>query len=257
MRTILLSLLLSFNLSYAETPQEKGLRLAKLIDKANEDFKGDKSDMEMVLINAYGQKVTRKMKSLAREGKGNVGSKSLMEFVHPQDVKGTKLLTWSYKEKDDDQWLYLPAMRRVKRISSEGKSASFMGSEFSYEDLRSQEVEKFTYKFLKVDELKGKKTWVIERKSKMESGYTKQIATYDQERKVALKVEYYDRKKELLKVAKSSDFKKFVVGDKELYRASKIHMKNMQTKKESIMNWKDRKLGVNISERELSLAALR
>ena len=74
------------------------------------------------------------------------------------------MLTWTHKKEDDDQWLYLPSMKKVKRISShESKTGSFMGSEFSYEDLGSQEVEKYKYKFVKDDELSGRKAWLIER----------------------------------------------------------------------------------------------
>ena len=83
-----------------------------------------------------------------------------MEFVSPADVKGTKFLSYSHIKKDDDQWLYLPALKRVKRIASKNKSGSFMGSEFSYEDLSSFDADKYIYEGkAKVVKFKGKKTY--------------------------------------------------------------------------------------------------
>ena len=103
--------------------------------------------MTLELINAHGDVTKRKMVMEVLEGTDD-GDKSRSVFEWPADVKGTKLLTWTHKKGDDDRWLYLPAVKRVKRISSSNKSGSFMGSEFAYEDFSSQEVEKYTYKLL-------------------------------------------------------------------------------------------------------------
>ena len=121
--------------------KKAGLEIALKNDVANQGFKSESSVMEMKLINAYGDVTTRRMLSQVLEGT-NEGDLSLATFEWPADVKGTKMLTHTMKSTDDKQWLYLPAIKRVKRISSRNKSGSFMGSEFSYEDLGSQEVEK-------------------------------------------------------------------------------------------------------------------
>ena len=84
------------------------------------------------------------------------GDKSIFIFEHPRDVSGTAVLTFTHKHGPDDQWLYLPALKRVKRISSDNKSGSFVGSEFAYEDLSSQEVEKYTYKWIQDAPCPGK-----------------------------------------------------------------------------------------------------
>lgn len=233
-------IMLSFVLSigFAATPEEKGLEIANKIDVFNNGFKGEESDMEMILINAHGDKIIRKMESKVLE-KQDDGNRSLITFKWPADVKGTKMLTWTHKEESDDQWLYLPAFRRVKRISSRNKSGSFMGSEFSYEDLGSQEVEKYTYKFLKDVKFNGRDHWLMERYPKdKKSGYSKQKSWIDKKYMASSKVEYYDRKGELLKTATFTDFKKF----KKYYRSDKIEMVNHQTKKSSILNFKNRKL---------------
>ena len=139
------------------------------------------------------------MKNKTLEGTTD-GDKSLIIFEKPRDVKGTATLTFTHKEGSDDQWLYLPAIKRVKRISSNNKSGPFMGSEFAYEDLSSQEVEKYNYKHLRDETFDGKDCYVVERiPMDKYSGYTKQVAWIDKAEYRALKIDFYDRKKSLLK----------------------------------------------------------
>lgn len=255
-RLVFFSLFLLTFQAYAETPEEKGLRIAEMMEEQNDGFVGESSDMLMILIDAHGSRVERKMDGKVMEMDDD-GDRSLMDFQSPLDVRGTKMLTWSHKEDDDDQWLYLPSVRRVKRISSSGQSSSFLGSEFSFEDLGSQEIEKFSFKFLKDDKVNGHDVWVLERVPKENSGYSKQVMSVRKDIKAPIKIEYYDRRKELLKIAEFKDFEKFEVGDKTLHRASKIHMKNQQTRKESIFEWKDRKLGVKHSPGDFQQRSLR
>lgn len=257
MREIVLILcFLWVGLSFAATPEEKGLEIAKKMQAANNGFVGEESTMEMVLIDAYGAKTTRLMKGLVMEVDGD-GDKSISIFLNPKDVKGTKMLTHTHKEGDDDQWLYLPTVRRVKRISSSNKSSSFMGSEFSYEDLGSQEIEKYNYRWLKDINLDGGKGWLLERIPKTKSGYSKMVMKVSQKYMNPVNVEYFDRKAELLKVADFSKFTSFKAGGKTMWRSNKIHMKNVQTKKESIFEWKDRKLGVKHKKRDFNKSSLK
>lgn len=254
---LILITLLSFGTFAASTPEQKGQQIAKQIQAANNGFVGESSQMEMVLIDAYGAKTTRLMEGKVREVSGD-GDMSISIFLNPADVKGTKMLTHTHKNDDDDQWLYLPTVRRVKRISSSNKSSSFMGSEFSYEDLGSQEIEKYNYKWLGDLKFgKNSKGWKLERTPKVKSGYSKMVMYVNTKYMNPVKIEYYDRKNELLKVADFSDFKEFKVGKKSIYRSNKIHMKNVQTKKESIFEWKKRDLGVNHSERDFHQNSLK
>ncbi|MDB2426212.1 outer membrane lipoprotein-sorting protein, partial [bacterium] len=192
----------------------------------------------------HGDVVKRKMESKTLEVAGD-GDRTLVTFLWPADVKGTKMLTWTHKAKEDDQWLYLPALKRVKRINSRSKTGSFMGSEFSYEDIGGQEAEKFDYKFIKDDALEKRKVWVLERVAKdKKSGYSKQVVWMDQEYNSPLKIEYYDRKSELLKVSILSGHTKI----NKWWRAGQIAMENVQTKKKSIISWTGRKLGKSLSK---------
>ncbi len=230
-----------------------GYEIAKKADEVTSGFKSSKSVMQMVMINGAGQKTVRDMRGRTLEKEG--GDKSLMEFLSPADVKGTKLLTYQHVNKDDDQWLYLPALKRVKRISSRNKSGSFMGSEFSYEDISSQEVEKYTYPGESVEVPCGDKIcYKGERipKDKL-SGYTKQITWVEKDTFLVKKVDYYDRKGSLLKTAVFDDYKKI----DGVWRVGKIRMKNHQNDKETVLIWVEDKIKVGLSDKEFNKRVLK
>ena len=223
----------------SETSEAKGLRIAKETDQFNEGFAGETSTMEMILINAHGDETVRKMDSKVLEQTDD-GDRSIITFQWPNDVKGTKMLTWTHKKENDDQWLYLPSLKRVKRISSRNKSGSFMGSEFAYEDLGSQEVEKYTYNWLRDEDLAGRKHWVMERfPTDKRSGYSKQVTWIDQEYRQVRKIDFYDRKGELLKTFSFEGYTQFG----KYWRANQIEAVNHQTQKRSKLTWNNRKLG--------------
>jgi hypothetical protein len=228
------------------------------ISKKNDDvmsgFQDAKSTMTMTLINAKGQTRIRTMKSKSLELDG--GDKSLMEFLSPADVKGTKFLNYEHAKKDDDQWLYLPALKRVKRISSKNKSGAFMGSEFSYEDVSSFNIDKYDYKKedSKTKMLNGEEVYVVERIPNYKySGYTRQVSYINTKNFLTLQVDYYDRKKSLLKSAYFSDYKII----KEVNRTGRIHMKNFQNSKESILVWEEESIKNGLSKRDFHKRVLK
>ena len=129
----------------------------------------------MDLRNRHGPESRRQLRNQTLEMNDD-GDKSLVIFNEPRDVKGTAFLSFTHKSGPDDQWLYLPALKRVKRISSNNKSGPFMGSEFAYEDISSQGVEKYTYKYLQDEDYNGMSCFVIERYPVDEkSGYKRQV----------------------------------------------------------------------------------
>jgi len=132
----------------------------------------------MILIDKHENTRTRIMKNYTKDQ--GVDTHKIIFFLEPADVKNTAFLTYDYDDesKDDDQWLYLPALKKSKRIASSDKSASFMGSDFSYSDMTSRNIEDYTYKLLKEDSIDGEKVWIIEttpkkKKTIEETGYTK------------------------------------------------------------------------------------
>lgn len=233
------------SLSLFASPKQKGLKIALKVDRANNGFKTDLSKVKLVIKDSSGGQVTREIEINTREEKGD-GDQSLIEALKPADAKGIKLLTHSHKVGSDDQWLYLPAMRRVKRLNKGSRRGSFMGSEFSFEDIGSVEVDKFEHKLLKTVKLKKGKAWVVSQVPKNKaSGYSKQVVWFDTKKLNPLKVEYFDRKGELLKVAQFRGYKKY----KKWWRPTKIVMKNVQTQKTSYLEWQERKIGANLPER--------
>jgi hypothetical protein len=178
----------------------------------------------------------------------NSGNKSLMTFLTPADVKGTKFLNYENIQKDDDQWLYLPALKRVKRIASKNKSGSFMGSEFSYEDLSSFSVAKYTFEGdAKVETFGAGEVYVGDRRPIDEnSGYTKQTSWVDTQTFLIKKVEYYDRKSELLKTAIFEDYKKI----SGVWRVGKMTMQNHQNEKKTVLVWKNETIKNGLQEKD-------
>ena len=139
----------------------KGLEIAILSDKNNDDFIDSSSSMTMNLVNKRGEVVSRKLRFKRLEVPTD-GDKSIAIFESPRDVKGVAILSYAHKVKADDQWLYLPALKRVKRIASKNKSGPFLGSEFSFEDFSFQEVEKYDYVYLKEEIYQEKPCHVVE-----------------------------------------------------------------------------------------------
>ncbi len=235
-KLLLILLVFSAFPATAETPEEKGLAIAREVDARDTGWGDFQAAMSMLLKNRHGEESLRQMRVKSLEVE-NDGDKSLIVFDQPRDVKGTALLTFSHKVKDDDQWLYLPALKRVKRIASRNKSGPFMGSEFAFEDLASQEVEKYTYKFIRDDELDGKPVFVMERYPVSKySGYTRQLVWIDKERYIPLKIEFYDRKNALLKVLVFRGYRQYL--DK-YWRADEMFMDNKQTGKSTLLTWKN------------------
>lgn len=220
--------------AFAETPKEKGLAIAIEGDKRNTGWLDSKADMTMTLRNKQGEESIRALRVRSLEVEDD-GDKSMTIFDEPKDVRGTALLTFSHKVDADDQWLYLPALKRVKRIASRNKSGPFMGSEFAFEDLNSQEVEKYSYKHLR-DEACGKLTcFVVERTpTDKYSGYTKQIAWIDQIEYRAMKIEFYDRKKAHLKTLIFSGYEQYL---DQYWRPVLMQMENHQTGKSTDLAW--------------------
>ena len=221
-----------------ETPEaQKGYDLSARADRTDNGFGDSRVSARMVLTNRAGQQTVREFsfQTLEKENE-DVGDKSLVVFNSPRDVEGTALLSHAKILDADDQWLYLPALKRVKRISSKNKSGAFVGSEFAFEDFTITELNKFTYLYVGEEEFDGMTTDVIERFPRYEnSGYTKQKSWVDQEIFQVRKVEFYDRKESLLKTLILSDYREY----DGVWRAHSLKMTNAQSGKETELVYDD------------------
>lgn len=238
----------------AQTPEERGLAIAVESDVRDQGYIDSTANMKMILRNRAGKESVRNVRIKSLEVKGD-GDKSLSIFDEPADVKGTTSLTWSHSIKPDEQWLYLPALKRVKRISSKNKSGPFMGSEFAFEDIGSQEVDKYTYKYLRDEAINSVPTFVVERyPTDKNSGYTKQIAWIEQDRYLALKIEFYDRKGSLLKTLESSNFTQYLG---KFWRAATLEMTNHQSGKSTTLQFSDYQFQTGLKSSDFSKNSLK
>lgn len=222
----------------------KGLEIATKADERDEGFGDFSASLTMTLHSSRGETSVRRMR--ARILETEKGDKRLIMFDEPGDVRGTSVLTHTHLDGTDDQWIYLPAIKRVKRIAGSSKSGPFMGSEFAYEDLASQELAKYSYTFLRDEPCGGGTCYVIERHpADANSGYKKQIVWIDHDAFRPWRVEYYDRKDALMKVLVIGDYKQY----KDRYwRAGMMTMENVQTQKRTVLEWKDYVFGAGMAE---------
>ncbi len=240
-----------FVLNSITSSAQNGLEIAKAADVADTGFGSSTVQLKMTLKNKNGQTSEREMSTKTLELKTD-GDKSLITFNTPKDVKGTATLTFTHKIGSDDQWLYLPSIKRVKRISSNNKSGPFMGSEFAYEDLSSQEVEKYTYKFVKAQ---GDILIVDQDPVDPKSGYTRRVVSYNKEKGYRIeKVEFYDRKNALLKTLMYSGYKQY---KGKYWRASTMVMNNHQSNKETTLQFSGYNFNSELSEEDFSQNALK
>jgi outer membrane lipoprotein-sorting protein len=229
-----------------------GIEVMQKVEKQGQGFIGSEAEMQMLLIDAHGTQVERIMEASVLENIKE-GDKSITAFIKPTDIKGTKLLTWTRVDDDNKQWLYLPKFKRVKKINSTNQAGSFMGSEFSYEDIGGQVLDKYNYKVLSED----KDSWMIESTPKKKSGYSKLVSKISKTDLIPLEVKYYDRRAELLKESSLSDFKTYKVGKKSFLMANKIEMKNLQTQKRSVIKWTNRKIGLKLKDNQFKSSKLK
>jgi hypothetical protein len=250
-----LSLTLVANISFALSPEaQKGLDISIEAKQRDIGWKDSTADMMMLLRNKQGQESVREIKMKSLEVQDD-GDKSLTIFNKPRDVKGTAFLSFSHPIEADEQWLFLPALKRVKRISSRNKSGPFMGSEFAFEDLSSFEVEKYTYKFLAEETLNGLTMFKVEQYPVDEnSGYTRRIVWLDTQEYRVHKIDFYDRKNSLLKTLSFTDYKQYL--DKH-WRADKQEMLNHQNGKSTELQWSNYAFKTGLSESDFNRNSLK
>ena len=243
--------------SYAvEDPVAKGAAVAREWDRRDRGFGDTKAVLAMTLENRKGRTSKRRLRIDTLEVPDeNDGDKSLAVFDEPRDIKGTALLSFGHILDPDDQWLYLPALKRVKRISSGNKSGPFVGSEFAYEDITAQELKKFNYKWLRDEPCGALTCFVVERRPLYEkSGYTRLVTWYDQAEYRLQRVDYYDRKGDLLKILTFSDYRQYLG---KFWRAHDLFMENHQTGKKTRLVYEQYEFQTGLKDRDFDRNTLK
>ena len=243
----------------ANASDEKGLAIATEVDNRDKGWGDVTVEGEMVLKNKAGNESVRKFRSTILEANdASEGDRSIIIFSQPRDVRGTALLTHSKIEPDDDaQWIFLPAVKRVKRISSSNRTGKFVSSEFSYEDLGSEEVADNKHSWLENAACAHDSTLtcaaVESRPKNKRSGYSKRVSFIDIDEYRVHQIDFYNRRGDLEKSLKFQDYKQY---EGRFWRAHTMLMDNMQTGKSTRLLWADYSFRQGLTERDFTPQSL-
>ena len=245
--------------SIAKADDPKARAIMEKVD-ARDDGDNMTSNMTMTLIDRRGKERIRQIRSMSKDF--GEDSYRLMFFVDPPDVRNTGFLTYDYDDpnKDDDQWLYLPALKKTKRIASSDKSGSFMGSDFYYADMIKRDLNEYDFKLLKEDAVRGHKVWVIEsvprtKEVAEEYGYTKSVVFVRQDNYVVVRGVNWVKKGKKLKYM---DVKKVEEID-GVWVNTEMHMitkKGKKTEHKTVMTFTNVKLNQELSDDLFSIRRL-
>ena len=237
------------------TPEQRGRAIFDEADRRASDYGDLVVDLRMILRTAKGVASERTLRIRQMEIPDD-GDRVLVVFDSPADIRGTALLSHAHKVADDDQWLFLPAIKRVKKIASRNKSGAFLGSEFAFEDLALPELDKYSYRYLREDVWQGQPCFVVERRAvATHSGYSKEHYWIDQAEYRTLRVEYFDRRETPVKELNISDYQLY---EDRFWKASRMHMQNLRSGKSTELVWQqyDFRVGLD-ADRDLSVNSLR
>lgn len=240
----------------AQNVEEKGFEIAARSDRSDRGFGDSEVALQMILRNAAGRETIRNLSLRTLEIPDEaIGDKSTIVFELPADINGTALLSHAKILDPDDQWIYLPALKRVKRISSVNKSGPFMGSEFAFEDLTASELNKYKYKYVRSEACGSLQCDVVERYPQYEySGYTRQLSWIDRDVYQIRKIEFYERRGDLLKTLTIDDYRQY---PNTIWRAHHFLMENHQTGKSTELVYSDYSFMTGLKNSDFQKSILR
>ncbi len=212
-----------------------------IVEKSQQNTKiaGTEAVSTLTIIDNQGRERVRKIAQVSKLTDNGNTEKKLVRFLEPADVKGTGLLTFDYEDKDDDMWLYMPALRKTRRIVSSEKSKNFMGSEFTYADMSPPSLDDFIYEKLQPETLDGEACYVVNIIAKNdeiadENGFHRRVVWISKEDFVIRKAVYYDYNDERLKVLTVKAIKE-LDPENDKYRPTHMIMGNVQNGRKSIL----------------------
>ena len=236
-------------------PADQGAAIFQEKDRIESGYQDLQVDLQMILRDRRGNETQRELEIRQLE-MADDGDRLLVVFDTPKAIRGTALLSYSHKVGPDDQWLYLPAHARVKKIASRNKSGPFLSSEFAYEDMALQELEKFQYLLLGEEPCGDARCYRIERIPKDEfSGYARQEVLLDVAALRVLRIDYFDRAGRPLKVLTAGDYQQH---ENRFWKAGRMLMENLQTGKSTELLWRNFRFANGLSaDRDFSTNSLR
>ena len=222
----------SFPSQAQESSESRGRAIIEKHKETNRGYASQITLGEMTLIGKNGSvEATREFEHRLLEERGTTGEKSLLKILKPADLSGTNLLSWSHRDKSDDQWIYLPALKKTRRIAGSGKTGRFLGSEFTFEDLLPIPIEKYRYRYLSEGTCDGTLCDLVEATPLFsDSGYSKIIIHVRRDNQQNNQIDFFDKKGILKKEAHFSDIRKV---NGRFYRSYKVVMKDLSSGRES------------------------
>jgi outer membrane lipoprotein-sorting protein len=222
----------------------------EIMEKVYYNPSGDdvQGQLTMTLINRQGEQRVRNLQQYTKDY-GEV-EKKIMFFLSPADVKGTSFMNWSYTDNsDDDQWIYLPALKRIRRISSDGKSDYFMGSDFTYDDLGERHPDEDNHKLTGEETIDGKVCYVVESIPK-DKGYmySRTVTWVMKDNFLGLKREFYDERGRHLKTLTIKDYDQI----DGFWTILETEMKNVQRDHTTHMKFSNIKINQGIPDRRFT-----
>lgn len=248
-RALAVSLISYAQFAFTQAPtadelMQRNFMTSKFADATN--------DVTMKLINKDGQERIRETKSVAKLLPGTTDNQRLITFLSPSDVKGTKNLLIEHSESDDDIWIYLPALKKVRRLVASNKKDAFAGTDFSYADIIGYKVGDWNHKLIKEDKVDGRECYQIESTPKSEPvssmyGISKRINCIDKESAIALSGETYDRGGKLFKKYSAQNPQKLDVKNNK-WTAMKLEAINVDTGHKTVLEFKNFKVNGGVSD---------
>lgn len=242
------------------TAENDKLSPAQIIEKSQLAFyyQGDdmKADVVMELIDKGGSKRTRVMSLLRRDEKEGGNQKYFIYFHKPGDVRRLTFMVWKYPTKEDDRWIFVPAVDLIRRIASDDKRSSFVGSDFTYEDVSGRDVESDTHTLLRLERLANRECYVIQSAPKEPTEYTERLSWIDKETFLPLKEEYHDAQNELFRVFTADKIEEIKSGggeeEKSLPTVTKRTMKNVKTGHRTEVIYKSVSYNIGLKDKDFS-----
>lgn len=227
-----------------------GLEIVTKADEARR-AKSERQMLTMTLENSRGQKRVRTIEGWERE-MSDAEEQRFSRFQEPADVKDTTLLTYDYEDKDDDIWLYLPALKKVKRILSSNKGDYFMGSDFTYEDMENIDLVNWTYTVAGKETIDGTECWIVDAvantdKERSETSYNKLRYWIGADDFIIRKIDYTDKKDRQSKQLIISEIRTTSATDPRK-RGHKMEMKNFLTEHRTVLDISELQLDVPVSD---------
>ena len=219
-----------------------------------------RADATFTLINKDGKERVRKVLGLTRLDTNGVDTQRVTRFISPQDVKGTASLLLERSDRDDDMWVYLPALHKVRRLVSNNKKDSFVGTDFSYADVIGYRVPQWSYKLLPDETVDGQPCWAVEASPKDDdvkasSGYSRRVAWIRKDNAMTVRSEYWDESGQKLKVSTYKDIR-LVDKERNRWQAMVMEASNVQTGHRTIIKFDRYDVNVAVSSDAFTVAAM-